>query len=137
MGSPHLTPHAVRFHELDPYDHVNHSMYVTYFEIGRTDALEAIDLGLGSLKQTGFQFVVTKINVAFRSAATFGQTLQIATKVGSVARATTTWKQQIHHDERLIATAEVVVAVTDISGKPVRPPAWILEGLAPLMSSDS
>ena len=29
----------VRFCELDPYGHVNHSIYVQYFEAGRVEAL--------------------------------------------------------------------------------------------------
>lgn len=132
MGSTHLTPHVVRFHELDPYDHVNHAAYVTFFEIGRTDALEAIDLGLGSLKESGYQFVVTKLEVRFRGAATFGDVLTISTAVSATSRATTTWTQQITAGDRLIASAEVTVAVTDTTGKPVRPPEWILEGLDPL-----
>ena len=49
----HVTEHRVRFHELDPYDHVNHAMYVTYFEIGRVDALDAIGLGLDVMKAEG------------------------------------------------------------------------------------
>ena len=69
----HTTSLRVRFHELDPYDHVNHAMYVTYFEVGRVDALDAVELGLDRLKTEGYQFVVTKIDVRFRRAATAGE----------------------------------------------------------------
>jgi acyl-CoA thioester hydrolase len=128
----HMTPHRVRFHELDPYDHVNHAMYVTYFEIGRVDALDAVDLGLDGLKVDGLQFVVTKIEVRFRRAATAGDDLAIYTGVGVFGRASTQWHQEIRRGEELIATAEVTVAVTDRTGKPVRPPAFVFERLAPL-----
>ena len=128
----HVTPHRVRFHELDPYDHVNHAMYVTYFEIGRVDALDAVDLGLDTLKVDGFQFVVTKLEVRFRNAATAGEDLAIHTGVSKFGRASTVWTQEIRRGDDRIATAEVTVAVTDRSGKPVRPPAYIFERLAPL-----
>jgi YbgC/YbaW family acyl-CoA thioester hydrolase len=128
----HVTQHRVRFHELDPYDHVNHAMYVTYFEIGRVDALESVDLGLDSLKQTGFQFVVTKLDVRFRNAATAGDDLAIHTGVGSFGRASTVWSQQIRRGDDLVTTADVTIAVTDRSGKPVRPPAYIFERLEAL-----
>ena len=125
----HATPHRVRFHELDPYDHVNHAMYVTYFEIGRVDALDAIDLGLDRLKADGYQFVVTKIEVRFRGAATAGEDLTIFTGVGSFGRASTEWHQEIRRGDELIATAVVTVAVTNAAGKPIRPPAFIFDSL--------
>lgn len=128
----HMTSHRVRFHELDPYDHVNHAMYVTYFEIGRVDALDSVQLGLDTLKDDGFQFVVTKVVVQFRRAATAGEDLTIVTAVGAFNRATTEWHQEIRRGDDLIAEAAVTVAVTDRSGRPIRPPAFVLERLAPL-----
>lgn len=132
----HMTPHRVRFHELDPYDHVNHAMYVTYFEIGRVDALDAVNLGLDVLKADGFQFVVTKIEVRFRRAATAGDDLVIHTAVGAFGRASTEWHQEIRRGDEQIATAVLTVAITDRSGKPIRPPAFVFERLAPLTFDD-
>ncbi len=125
----HRTNHRVRFHELDPYDHVNHAMYVTYFEIGRVDALDAVELGLDILKTEGFQFVVTKVEVRFRMAATAGDDLVISTGVAKFGRASTIWQQEIHRGDDRIASAEVTVAVTDRAGKPVRPEPHIFERL--------
>ena len=126
------TEHRVRFHELDPYDHVNHAMYVTYFEIGRVEALVDVNLGLDALKEDGFQFVVTRVEVRFRSAATGGDDLVISTGVSKFGRASTIWQQEIHRGEELIASAEVTIAVTDRTGKPVRPEPYIFERLESL-----
>ena len=125
----HMTHHRVRFHELDPYDHVNHAMYVTYFEIGRVDALDELGIGLDVLKAQGFQFVVTRIDVRFKKAATAGDDLGIETGVAKFARAFTIWGQNIRRGDDLIATAEVTVGVTDREGKPVRPEPFIFEKL--------
>ena len=38
MSAPHVTAIKVRFTELDPYGHVNHAQYISYFEHGRTEA---------------------------------------------------------------------------------------------------
>jgi len=136
----HVTQHRVRFHELDPYDHVNHAMYVTYFEIGRVDALEAIGLGLDQLKVQGFQFVITKLEVRFRQAAGAGELLEIHTSVSSFGRASTVWAQEIRRPAidsadsagDLVATAEVTVAVTGADGKPTRPPPEMFDTLRQL-----
>ncbi|MBT8201655.1 MAG: hypothetical protein KJO36_14155 [Acidimicrobiia bacterium] len=42
----HTVDIHVRFYELDPYRHVNHSAYIQYFETARIQLLEDIDLGL-------------------------------------------------------------------------------------------
>ena len=130
----HVTEHRVRFHELDPYDHVNHAMYVTYFEIGRVDALDAIGLGLDVLKAQGFQFVITQLTVRFRQAAGAGESLAIHTSISKFGRASTVWTQEIRRsgDAQVIATAEVTVAVTDGAGKPTRPPAEMFDTLRQL-----
>ncbi len=133
----HVTAHRVRFHELDPYDHVNHSVYVTYFEIGRVDALEAVDLGLDRLKVEGYQFVVTRLEVRFRAAASAGDDLEIFTAVSDFGRASTVWSQEIRRGDDRIATATVTVAVTDGSGKPVRPPPHLFERLEGLASGQT
>ena len=54
----HRTTIAVRFAELDPYRHVNHAVYLTYFEVARTEALASVDLGLDDVAVAGYQFVV-------------------------------------------------------------------------------
>ena len=41
----------VRFYELDPYGHLNHSAYVQFFETGRVELLEDAGLGLVSLDE--------------------------------------------------------------------------------------
>lgn len=128
----HVTEHRVRFHELDPYDHVNHAMYVTYFEIGRVDALESVGLGLDRLKADGFHFVISKLNVRFRQAARGGEVLAIHTTVSTFGRASTVWTQEIRRGDELIATAEVTVAVTDAAGKLTRPPEGMFDTLRQL-----
>ena len=130
----HVTEHRVRFHELDPYDHVNHAVYVTYFEIGRVDALDAIGLGLDVMKAEGFHFVITKLAVRFRQAAGAGELLEIHTAVSKFGRASTVWTQEIRRSDNgeLVAQGEVTVAVTDTSGKPTRPPAEMFDKLRQL-----
>ncbi|NNC79084.1 MAG: acyl-CoA thioesterase [Acidimicrobiales bacterium] len=128
----HVTHHRVRFHELDPYDHVNHAMYVTYFEIGRVEALRAVGLALEDLKVEGFQFVVTKLEVRFRKAASAGEDLEIHTGVTEFGRASSGWAQHIMRGKDRIATSQVTAAITDSHGKPTRPPAFIFERLESL-----
>ena len=58
MFAPHITTIKVRFNELDPYGHVNHAQYISYFEHGRTEALDSVGVGLREMADKGFQIVV-------------------------------------------------------------------------------
>ncbi|MGH1503285.1 MAG: acyl-CoA thioesterase [Acidimicrobiales bacterium] len=124
---PHTTSLTVRFNELDPYAHVNHAAYVTYFEVARTEALDASDMGITRVADAGFQLVVVEINVKYRSAAVMGDALEIDTWITERKRATMRWSQALRRGDEVLVTEDIHVAVTDTDGRPVRPPAWLFE----------
>lgn len=133
----HLTTIDVRFAELDPYGHVNHAVYVTYFEVARTEALVSCDVPLQAIAEAGFQLVVTKLDVRFRMAATAGDRLTVETSMARMRRASGTWVQRILRSgtdgDDVLVTGEVTAGVTDSTGKPARPPEWLFPKLAPLI----
>ena len=90
---------TVRFGDLDPYNHVNHARYLTYFESARIELLEEIGFGMGVLEDLGVQIVLVEVS------------------------ATARWRQEAHRSEELIASADVRAAFTDLAGRPTRPPA--------------
>ena len=42
----------VRFGELDPYNHVNHAVYISYFEAARVELLMEAGYSLGQMRGT-------------------------------------------------------------------------------------
>lgn len=142
----HRTIIGVRFAELDPYAHVNHAVYATYFEVARTEALAAVGIPLSLMAERGFQFVVTELAIRYRRAAGAGDVLVVETEVAQVGRASSRWSQRILRSTsddpndvdsaELMVSAELKVGVTDRNGRPTKPPAWLFEGLDPLLASD-
>lgn len=122
-----------RFYELDPYDHVNHSVYIQYFETARIELLDSLGFGLDALKQVGRQIVVVRITTSFTKSATAGDVLTISTEVAEVKRAVISWKQQITRGEDVIATQLIEAAMTDLTGRPTR---WLPELLEALETLD-
>lgn len=118
----HTTSVKVRFYELDPYDHVNHTNYFGYFETARIEYLSEIGWGLDVLKDRGLQFVVVEANARFLSAARYGQELLIDTWVDEVGRVKSTWQQRMSTDGMEVARLAVSFAATDLAGKPRRMP---------------
>ncbi len=123
----------VRFSELDPYGHLNHAVYATYFETARVIALREVDLDLVALAADGIQFVVTQVVLDYKRPAMANDVVTITTEVSEVRRASTVWGQRMLRGDDVLATATVRSAIIDDRGKPVRPPAWVFERLAPLV----
>lgn len=117
----------VRFYELDPYDHVNHTAYLGYFETARVEALAAAGFGLDVLKPLGFQIVLVELTARFHAPAGLQDSLTISTEVVDVGRVTSNWHQEMRKGDQLIATLDVKAAFTDRRGRPVRPPAGFVE----------
>ena len=126
---PHRHPVKVRFYELDPYGHLNHSVYVQLFETGRGELLDEVGLGLHDLEDEGFRFVVTQIATRFLASAVGGDALVVETEVLEIRRASSRWGQRIMRGDEVLATQEVVAAVTGTSGRPVRLPETMVERL--------
>ena len=119
----------VRFYELDPYNHLNHSAYVQYFEVGRIELLESIGFGLAHLQELDCHLVVTEINTRFLKSAGPHDELVVETSLGQMRRASSTWHQTILRGGEEIATQQVSFAATNPSGRPRRFPCDLLAAL--------
>ena len=125
----------VRFYELDPYNHVNHSVYVQYFETARVELLDQVGFSLASMRRDGLSIVVSEINTKFIAAAEESDVLTIETEVLEFRRVTSKWRQRILRGDELIATQELRAAMITLGGKPTRFPPEMLEVMKPFMAA--
>ena len=132
---PHRHKVKVRFYELDPYGHLNHSAYIQLFETGRIEMLEEAGIALHELEKNDFRFVVSQIETAFLKPVEAGSFLTIETEILEMRRASSLWWQQILDETEVVATQRVRTAITNRDGKPIRAPHQILESLTPFLSS--
>lgn len=119
----------VRFYELDAYGHVNHAVYLNYFEVARIELLERIGFGLRQLRDLGFHLLVVDIRVRYQAPAFEGDRLTVTSTLTRLGRASAAWTQHLTRDDTVIATAEVRSAVTDLDGRPARPPEPFAQAL--------
>ena len=132
---PHSHKVKVRFYELDPYGHLNHSAYIQLFETGRIEMLEQAGLALHEIEKNNFRFVVSQIVTAFLKPVEAGSFLTIKTEILEIRRASSLWWQQIMDETDVAATQRVRIAITNRDGKPIRAPQQIIEALTPFLSS--
>ena len=125
----HTTSLKVRFYELDPYDHVNHTNYFSYFETARIEYLSEMGLGLDLMKEQGWQLVVVEIEARFLAAARYGEELTIHTWIDDVGRVKSIWRQTMLRGNEEVARLAVTAAFTDLEGRPRRLPSEFLAKL--------
>ncbi len=122
-----------RFAELDPYGHVNHAVYVSWFEVARCEALDAVGAGLDRLHAAGFQVVVVELSLRYRRPVTWNDAVAITTEVIEEGRASSRWHQEVLLPDGSVAVqADLRAGVTDTTGRPARAPAWLLEAVSGL-----
>ena len=132
-----ITSIDVRFHELDPYGHVNHGVYLNYFEVARIDLLDAIGFGIPRLRELGFHLLVVEVQLRFHAPAGVGDRLEVRSQLTQLRRASAIWHQRLLREEELIATNEVRSALTDTEGRPQRAPQELLQALQGLKATTS
>ncbi len=120
---------GVRFHELDAYGHVNHGVYLNYFEHARVELLDAIGFGLRTLEDRGIQLVVVEVTIRYRAPAGLGDRLTVTTELGELRRATSIWHQRLTRGDDVLATARVRSCATDSTSRPIRPPDDLVAAL--------
>ena len=131
----HVDSVRVRWSEVDPYNHLNHALYLTFFEQARIDALASIGFSMGELQALGCQIVVTDVTVKFIKSALGGDDVRIETEMIETRRVSTSWRQRMYRNDELLATIDLTAAITDLVGKPRRLPDGFAEALASIAGS--
>jgi YbgC/YbaW family acyl-CoA thioester hydrolase len=105
-----------RSYELDGFGHLNHAVYLNYFEQARYDALAEGGFSLEKLSERGWAVHVVRVEVDFRREAFLGQELLVRTRVVE-ARSSSMTLEQVAVDpsakDRVIDQGRVVAARPD------------------------
>ena len=127
---------ACRPYELDSFGHINHAVYLNYFEQARWEALAAGGFSYDALWARGWEVHVVRIEVDFRSEVRLGDELRIKTWVDRHRRSASILLQEAWRDPSdeggeadLVAEARVVVVWIGEERRPIRVPDEIKEAL--------
>ncbi len=116
---------TVRHYECDPLGHVNHAIYVHYFEVGRLASMAEAGLPFSVILQQGYTMIAVDLYVQYKAPAFSEDVLDIESWVTDFHGAMMTWRQVIRRqaDGAVLALAEVQGAFTRADGRPTRIPA--------------
>jgi acyl-CoA thioester hydrolase len=138
-GQEHVLPVRVYYEDTDFTGVVYHGGYVRFFERGRTDFLRLAGVSHAALleRPEPLAFAVVRMAIDFRRAARIDDALTVRTRFEAVRGPRLSIRQRILRADELIAEAEVEVAFIDLSGRPRRPPAELVQGVAPFFAKEA
>jgi acyl-CoA thioester hydrolase len=119
---------------------VYYANYLKYFERARTHYLETRGLSVATLLEEGTEFRVARAELAYRSPATYGETLVVETTVAADRRIAITFSHVIRErtSQRIVVEGSATLVAVDAKGKIRRLPPPILEALGlPLVFTSS
>ncbi|MDH3270853.1 MAG: acyl-CoA thioesterase [Gemmatimonadota bacterium] len=124
---------GVRTSELDSFGHVNHAVYLNYFEHARFEALSEAGFSWDVLAEREWAIFVVRIEVDYLAEATRGDLLLIRTWADSFRRTSMILAQEmVRADDRSSAVARARVTAVWIgpNRKPMRVPEEVRAGLS-------
>ena len=124
-----VTEFRVRYSETDQMGTFYNSRPLEWFECGRTELLRALGLPYATMEQRGVLLPVVESHVEYLGRARYDDLLRMTSRGSVVGRARVRVDNTIVHAATGagVARGYTVHAVVDSAGKPIRPPAWLLE----------
>ena len=113
----HEIPIRVRYCETDAMGFLQHSNFLSYFEMGRTELFRAQGGDYRKMEEGGHFFVVVEMNVKYRAPARFDDVLSLRTRVVRVTPAKLEHDYKLSRDGMVIADAHNILACVDRDGR--------------------
>ncbi len=132
MGKPESTVlFRVRYSETDQMGTFSNERVLEWFECGRTELLRRIGTPYAQMESRGVLLPVVEAHVRYLGRARYDDLLKMTTTAEMQGKARVRCEVQIVRADSggPVAQGHTVHAFTDVSGRPMRPPAWFLEAL--------
>jgi acyl-CoA thioester hydrolase len=117
---------------------VYNSVYLEWFEIGRSELMRHRGAAYAEVERRGYSLPVTETHMRFRSAARYDDVVRIETRIGRLRSRVVTFLYEIRCADRLLVEGETMhVPVSHADGRACGFPDWILTALAGQPSMES
>jgi acyl-CoA thioester hydrolase len=127
---PHAVEVSVRYAETDQMGRAHHGVYVVWCELGRTSMMRERGVSYAELERNGVLLPVTRLDVDYRNAAYYEETVRIETSVAEVRSRSVTFSYEVYGPgDRLLARARTALTCTDGEGQVRRLPVEVRSAL--------
>ena len=113
---PYRLSDNVRFADLDPNQHVNNTVYATYFETGRVTLMKDRSRGL---MPEGLSWMMVRLDMHFRAELRWPGQIEMGLGLVKFGRTSVTFDQVVFCEGRCVASAQSVsVFIDEATRKP-------------------
>jgi len=128
----HTIQFRVRYSETDQMGTFYNSRALEWFECGRTELLRACGLPYAEMERRGAFLPVVEAHVEYQGRARYDDELKMTSKGSLVGKVRLRVDVEIVQADSgaPVARGYTIHAVTDPTGKPIRPPPWVVEVFA-------
>lgn len=119
----------IRYSEVDPMGSYYNSRVLEWFEHGRAELVRSLGMSYCEMEQRGALLPVVEAHVQFLGRARYDDLLAMTTTLSPCGRAKFRFDVEIELAEtgQTVCRGWTVHAVIDAGGRPIRPPAWLVE----------
>lgn len=130
---PHVHLLRVRYSETDGMGTYYNSRVLEWFECGRTELCRTLGKPYSEWERDGVMLPVVTAHVDYQGRARYDDLLQIRTTVSLSGRARLRFDMEIDQSDsgQPVCRGYTVHAITDLTGKPIRPPRWLMDIVTP------
>lgn len=123
----------VRYAETDQMGVVYHGNYAQYFEMGRVEWLRNLGLSYAFMEENGIMLPVVSLTLNYKKPAKYDDLLTVRTILKKQESVKIEFDYEIYNEKgELLTTGNSVLVFVDMkTGRPVLPPEYVLEKIAP------
>jgi acyl-CoA thioester hydrolase len=130
-GFSFSTDVRVRFAETDAQGVAHHAAFVVWLEVARVAYLERYAGGYQSIRDRGLEALTTGVEIRYRRAAYFDETLTVWARCRDITGARFRYEYEVTRDGELVADGSTTHATVDAeTHRPTRLPAWLRDAIA-------
>jgi acyl-CoA thioester hydrolase len=133
MSAPTTNRLRVRYSETDQMGTFYNSRALEWFEVGRTEHLRQLGLSYREMESRGLMLPLVEAHLLFTGRAQYDDELAVTVTAQMSGRARVRFDVEIQQAQGggKVASGYTVHAITDTTGRPMRPPQWLGEILSP------
>lgn len=105
---------------------VHHSVYAIWMEAARVAFLSQAGLDYAEIERLGYAFPVVGLEVAYRTAARFGDVVEVITRLDELKSRSLGFKYRMERNGVLVALGHTRHLVQDHSGRAARIPEALM-----------
>jgi acyl-CoA thioester hydrolase len=120
---------TVRYAETDAMGVVHHAAYVVWLEAARVEWMKQIGFPYTRVEQLGVAFSVVELGLTYRASSRFGDEVTIAVWASELSSRQVRFEYRVLNQQQLIAEGFSRHLCTERSGRTVRMPGEVWEGL--------